>query len=74
MLNYFYLKKKIYNKIKIKNYLLIMPLTNYDYQKKWRIKNKEKHKQVNLKYRMRYYYWDKAVKELLNIDKNYFLD
>tara|TARA_R110000782_G_scaffold3507_4_gene12870 strand:- start:1696 stop:1851 length:156 start_codon:yes stop_codon:yes gene_type:complete len=51
-----------------------MPLTNYDYQVKWRLKNKEKHKQVNLKYRMRYYYWAKATKELLNIDPNYFLD
>jgi hypothetical protein len=50
-----------------------MPLTNYDYQVKWRIKNKEKHKQVNLKFRMKYYYWNKAVKELFNIDTNYFL-
>jgi hypothetical protein len=51
---------------------IIMTKTNYDYQVKWRIKNKEKHKEVNLKYRMKYYYWNKARKELFNIDINYF--
>lgn len=51
-----------------------MRKTNYEYQVKWRIKNKEKHKEVNRKFRMKYYYWSRAVQELLNIDPNYFLN
>lgn len=49
------------------------PLTNYQHQVNWRLRHKDKHKEVNLKYRMKYYYWKQAIKELLRIDPEYFL-
>ena len=47
---------------------------NKEYQKRWRELNREKYlQQKNVKGVLKYYYYKKGVKELMNIDPTLFL-
>jgi len=46
---------------------------NNEYQKRWREINREKYLQQNVKGVLKYYYYKKGIKKLLNFDPTLFM-
>ena len=46
---------------------------NTEYQKRWRELNRDKYLKQNVKGVLKYYYYKKGIKELMNIDPTIFL-
>jgi len=46
---------------------------NTEYQKRWRELNRDKYLKQNVKGVLKYYYYKKGIKELMNIDPTLFL-